>query len=154
VSNTGAGDIFSGGGLMFVNAAMKQALADGGVPFALVGASGKGRNQFGDDETSFVIRVSAKAAVAAGDEALEGDFKLSLSHNEVRERQANDVVAALAAPGVTSIGPVFLAQVTTKSGKSAWVITNEPATEPSVAVSPTGGALEPAGKDDLDSIPF
>lgn len=148
MANEAPGDIFAGGGLPFVNAETKAALATLKVPFGITGASPKSVNQFGDDETGFEITVSTKAAKAAGNADLAGEWKITLSHNEVRERQAKAVLDRLAS-GASSIGPVYLCQVQTKSGKTAWSIATEPMDGPAVA-----SAAPAADADDDDGIPY
>ena len=111
--NVAPGDIFAGGGLPFVNAEMKAELARTKTPLGIVGADPKATNQFGDEETAFIIRTKGE------------DYKLTLSHNDVRERQAK-AICSLLAGGAESVGPVYLVQVTTKSGQKAWALANEP----------------------------
>jgi len=136
----GAGDIFSGGGIPYVDAKMKAELCANRTPLGIVDATPCARNQFGDDEVSFIVRSKV----------LEGDHKLALSHNEVRERQAKAVLDRLAA-GASSIGPVFLVQVETKSGQTAWALDSEPG-DGNVKATDSGDAPADAGDD--DGIPY
>ena len=138
MGNVGAGDIFAGGGIPYVNAEAKAELARNKTPLGITAATPKDTNQFGDAETSFIV-VS---------KALDGEHKLALSHNEVRERQAK-AVCELIAGGASSVGPVYLVQVTTKAGKTAWALDTEPGNGEVKATE----ADAPAA-DDTDGIPF
>jgi hypothetical protein len=149
MGNASPEGILNGAGNAFVNAAMKATLAENGVPFAVVAATAKRRNSFGDDECVFSIAVSEKAAAKVA-ELDAGMFDLCLSHNDVRERQAGDFAAALAQPGVETVGPCYLVQVTTKSGQKAWSLSTEPDTSPVEQAA----AQAPAADDDDDGIPY
>lgn len=145
--NVDPGDIFAGGGIPYVDAEMKAELARNKTPLGIIDATPKATNQFGDDETSFIVRGKS----------LDGDFKLALSHNEVRERQAKAVLDRIAA-GATSVGPVYLVQVKTRSNKTAWALDAEPgdgnveATASDGGSDFGGGAAAAAAGD--DGIPY
>jgi hypothetical protein len=145
-----AAEIFSGGGDPFVDADMRAALADNGVPFGIVGASAKVTGGEYGDETVFVIELSAKAVADVAD-VEPGTYRLTLKHTDVRERQANDVIAALGVPGNDKIGPLYLSQGTTKRGNPVWEIGTEPATEP-VAQRAASSSSDGAASD--DGIPY
>jgi N-acetylmuramic acid 6-phosphate (MurNAc-6-P) etherase len=154
VGNVAPGGIFDGGGLPFVMAPMKKALAENGVPFGIVGAEPCTPGYAGRDETVFTIVVSAAAAKAAKSEDVEaGEYRLTLAHTAVRERQANDVLVALGTPGTSSIGPVYLSQVPTKSGNNAWSIASEPSDEPVTNIGDGGGDAADGSPSD-DGIPY
>jgi hypothetical protein len=113
--NESPGDIFSGGGVPYIDAAQKNELASNQTPLGIVNATPKEGNQFGDDDTVFYVKGKA----------LDGEHKLALSFTEARERQAKAVLDRLAA-GATSIGPVYLSWEAFKGGKSGWVLQAEP----------------------------
>jgi hypothetical protein len=154
MANVAPGDIFTGGGLPFVDAALKKTLARNQVPVAIIGAIPTAKNQFGDQETAFEIRVSVKAAKAAGDPELAGDYKLTLPYTDTRADQAGKVLAALAA-GADSIGPVYLSQAKSRAGNTYWALGGEAGdgtvTDADFNATAAPGALEP---DDDDWIPF
>ena len=145
------GDIFSGSGDPFMDAAKKAELANARTPLGVVGVSIKSTNQFGDDETRFIVQARGER------------YTLCLSHNDVRERQAT-AIAQLLAAGHDAVGPVYLVQVTTKGGKTAWALDDQPMAEgltvaarsanggEAAASQVTGPVSSGVGSD--DDIPF
>ena len=140
MSNVAPGDIFAGGGIPYVDAEMKAELARNKTPLGIVDATPRERNQFGDEDTVFVVRSKA-----LGDD----DHKLALSHTDARERQAKAVLDRIAA-GATSIGPVYLRQEQFKSGKTGWVLDAEPGDGKVEATAD----FAPAATSGDDGIPF
>jgi hypothetical protein len=146
------GEIFSGGGQPFVNSAMKTQIANAGVPFGITGARARVENQFGDFDTRFEIVISAKAAKAAGDAALEGEWLLALSHTDVREDQAEKVLAYLVTQ--PQYGPAYLTQFTSKKGNTGWQISDAPGDSPVQAMPASGEGTPFEGGAADDGIPY
>lgn len=144
------GDIFSGGGGSFVDAAMKAKLASKKVAFAITGVE-QTTNSFGTDVCAFEIVISSKAAKLAKDAELEGEYVLELSAGPVRERQASALAKYLV--NEAQYGPAYLDQVTAKNGRKVWAITDEPGDGQVEAVEYDGGAPAADTADD-DDIPF
>lgn len=143
------GDIFTGGGLPYLKSEGKERIWKQGLPLAIVKAVPKADNQFGDTETRFIVTGKA----------LNGEeHVLALSHNEVRERQAEQV-ADLLARGSSAVGPVYLVKVKSKAGKVAWALAPD-AQDPSgwdAMENPSGkpaASASTASDNGDDDIPF
>ena len=150
MGNVDPGSILDGGGSDFMNAAIKAELCAAGAPLAVTGASPNSSNKFGDF-VGFEVRVGNSYAPRAGEE-----FLIALSWNEVRERQAKAFLGLLSDANVTSVGPVFLGQVETKSGQVAWVLQKAPYVGAVVEQEGDGGstAAATAAVPADDDIPF
>lgn len=146
--------IFSGGGDEYMKEELRIKLANERSPLGIVAATPYKVNQFKDAVTSFTLIYEKERYV------------LELSHNEVRQRQAEAVVEKLSGMGVKVVGPVFLTQVQTKSGQVAWALDDQPMPDDRTAVSlfrgggrqtvsaPAAQVQSPVSQDEDDDIPF
>jgi hypothetical protein len=150
MGNVDPGSILDGGGADFMSAAIKYELCAAGAPLAVIGASPKGSNKYGDF-VGFTVKVGG------GGERRGEEFLIALSWNEVRERQAKAFLGLLSDANVTSVGPVYLSQIETKSGQVAWILQKVPHEGAVVENegSDNAGAVRPtAAVPADDDIPF
>lgn len=135
MANVAPGNILEGGGADFMGKELKAELCVAGAPLAVVGASMKSSNKYGDF-CGFTI-------VVGGQGPHRGEqYLIALKHNDVRERQAKAFLGLLSDANVTSVGPVFLSQIETKGGNVAWILQNSPHEGPLLNMGDGDGASD------------
>lgn len=149
---TPPGDILEvqdGDGPEIMGAEMRAELCGTGAPLAVRRAKASITTKYGES-VGFEVMIG-------GNGPRKGEvYMLMLKSNDVRVRQAEGFIRALALPDTEAVGPVYLGQITTKSDQVAWVLQNEPYVG-SVDSSNQGQRSEPVAAGAVgtdDDIPF
>jgi len=135
-----------------MGAAERADIAQTGAPMMVTGARTSVVTKYGES-VAFDVTVG-------GNGPRRGQvWALLLKANDIRVRQAEAMIRALAMPNTDAVGPVYLAQIQTKSGQSAWVLQNDPhigavASAPEQRSEPVAVATGGSGVIADDDIPF